>query len=127
MRLQGSEGPDWDLRNNVALLVRQRLNSSACAGLRGLWMAVLRCDAGVGRHCTPLPQFAIADEVAAATLRTSAVREFAPIFSVCALAGRSIARRQQSMTLSTEAAAAGVQPCTAEACFEQKRPRREAG
>jgi len=56
-------------------------------------LALLKGVASVGRQCTLLPRFAIAEEVADGTLSASTVKEFAQgplIFCVCALAGRSI-------------------------------------
>lgn len=56
-------------------------------------LALVKGVAGVGRQCTLLPRFAVAEEITAGTLGICAVKEFADdplIFCVCALAGRSI-------------------------------------
>lgn len=56
-------------------------------------LALVKGVASIGRQCTLLPRFAVAQEVAAGTLHTIAVREFAAdplVFCVCALDGRSM-------------------------------------
>jgi DNA-binding transcriptional LysR family regulator len=56
-------------------------------------LALVKGVAGVGRQCTLLPRFAVAEEIAAGTLGTSAVKEFAHdplIFCVCARSDRTL-------------------------------------
>jgi DNA-binding transcriptional LysR family regulator len=56
-------------------------------------LALVKGVAGVGRQCTLLPRFAVEQEVAAGTLSTIAVKEFAAdrlVFCVCARNGRSM-------------------------------------
>ena len=56
-------------------------------------LALVKATASVGRKCTLLPRFAVEREVAAGTLATIAVREFATnplVFSVCTRNGHSL-------------------------------------
>jgi DNA-binding transcriptional LysR family regulator len=56
-------------------------------------LALVKGVASVGPQCTLLPRFAMEQEVAAGTLATIAVREFAAdplVFCVCTLNGRSV-------------------------------------
>lgn len=49
--------------------------------------------AGIGRHCTLLPKFAVEQELAKGTLKTAAVREFVSeplVFCICSLSDRSL-------------------------------------
>lgn len=61
-------------------------------------LALVKEVASVGPHCTLLPRFAVAQEVAAGTLSTIAVREFALdplVFCVCTPNGRSVSPAAQ--------------------------------
>jgi DNA-binding transcriptional LysR family regulator len=56
-------------------------------------LALIKAVASVGSQCTLLPRFAVAEEVAAGTLCTIAVKEFKEdplVFCVCAPSGRSM-------------------------------------
>jgi DNA-binding transcriptional LysR family regulator len=56
-------------------------------------LALVKGIAGVGTHCTLLPRFAVAQEVAAGTLCASAIREFAAeplIFCICTFSRRTL-------------------------------------
>jgi len=70
---------------------RYRLKSEVFCVTNSL--ALVKAVASVGSQCTLLPRFAVAQEVAAGTLCTIAVKEFSAdplVFCVCALAGRTM-------------------------------------
>jgi DNA-binding transcriptional LysR family regulator len=84
--------PSFGLRQQIdRIFARHRIKPEIFCVTNSL--ALVKSVAGIGQQCTLLPRFAVAEEIAAGTLGTSAVREFAHdplIFCVCALAGRSI-------------------------------------
>lgn len=64
-------------------------------------LALVKEVAGISPQCTLLPRFAVAHEVAAGTLCTAAVREFAAdplVFSICTLSGHSVSPAAKAFT-----------------------------
>ena len=84
--------PSFGLRQQIdRVLARHKVEPELFCVTNSI--ALVKGVASIGRQCTLLPRFAVEPEVAAGTLATVAVKEFAIeslVFCVCALSGRSV-------------------------------------